>query len=374
MEAKIWGEVAIFKFLPVRVEMRLQEGNGIRKLGRLDSAQKEPTAGSIIVVEVLFGLEAEEEEIFLGEREDVQDLRPNRGLNRSHRVKPGDREFKDAPEEIVSISCVISNGSDGCAYLWRQGGGSQPWQEFQESFTHRGIPEEAKTRRAQALKAIQEDNGVKGHEGDEVVQADFLGTIVEDYHFLHPQRVQLRENFDVFREDRGDLWTHSVRVVVVPEVAHLLVDHYDVVETHDDVLHGGFDNAIATVLDELFIEIINTIHAVVVFYGCKFHHVKTTSTQCAGMHSPVTVSRGNDCPPPNRGIVSGVVLISIATEVEGVVTITISVATKSAIIITVDVNSTTKERFTNGRLAVPIGGLGGGRRMWCNTSSGRGVH
>jgi hypothetical protein len=171
-EAKIWGEVAIFKFLPVRVDMRLQEGNGIRKLGRLDSAQKEPTAGSIIVVEVLFGLEVEEEEILLGKREDVQDLRPNRGLNRSCRVEPGDSEFKDAPEEIISITCIISNGSNGSAYLWRQGGGNQPWQEFQESFTHRGKPEEAQTRRAQALKAIREDNGVKGHEGNDVVRAN----------------------------------------------------------------------------------------------------------------------------------------------------------------------------------------------------------
>ena len=123
--------------------MGLQEGNGIRKLGRLDSAEKEPTAGSIIVVEVLFGLEAEKEKILLGEREDVQDLRPNRGLNRSRRVKSGYSEFKDAPEEIISIACVISNGSDGSAYLGRQDGGNQPWQEFQESFTHRGIPEEA---------------------------------------------------------------------------------------------------------------------------------------------------------------------------------------------------------------------------------------
>jgi hypothetical protein len=105
-------------------------------------------------VEVLFGLEAKEEEILLGEREDVQDLRPNRGLNRSRRVEPGDREFKDAPEEIVSISCIISNGSDGSANLWRQGGGNQPRQEFQESLTHRGIPEEAQTWRAQALEAI----------------------------------------------------------------------------------------------------------------------------------------------------------------------------------------------------------------------------
>jgi hypothetical protein len=94
-------------------------------------------------VEVLFGLEAEKEKIFLGKREDVQGLRPNRSLNRSRRVKAGYRKFKDAPEEIITIACVISNGSEGSAYLWRQDGGNQPWQEFQESFTHRGIPEEA---------------------------------------------------------------------------------------------------------------------------------------------------------------------------------------------------------------------------------------
>ena len=126
MEAKIRGKVAILKFLPVRVDMGLQEGNGIRKLGQLDSAEKEPTAGSIIVVEVLFGLEAEKEKILLGEREDIQDLRPNRSLNRSRRVKSGYCEFKDAPEEIIAIACIILNRSDGGAYLWRQGGGNQP--------------------------------------------------------------------------------------------------------------------------------------------------------------------------------------------------------------------------------------------------------
>ena len=56
MEAKVWGEVAIFKFLSVRVDMQLQEGNGIRKLGRLDRAEEKPTAGLIIVVEVKLGL------------------------------------------------------------------------------------------------------------------------------------------------------------------------------------------------------------------------------------------------------------------------------------------------------------------------------
>ncbi len=65
-----------------------------------------------------------------------------------------------------------------------------------------------------------------------------------------------------FREDRGDLWTHSVRVVVVPEFAHFAVDYYDVIETHSNVLHSDFDNAVATVLDEIFIENINSIHAV----------------------------------------------------------------------------------------------------------------
>ena len=102
----------------------------------------------------------------------------------------------------------------------------------------------------------------------------------------------------MFGEDRGDLWTQSVRIVVVPEVAHLAVDHYDVVETHNDVLHGGFDDAVATVLDERLIEIVHPIHAVVILHGCQFHHVKMTSTQSAGMHGPVTVAGGNDAPPP----------------------------------------------------------------------------
>ncbi len=54
--------------------MRLQEGNGIRKLGRLDRAEEKPTAGPIVVVEVKFGLQAEEEEVLLGKREDIHDL------------------------------------------------------------------------------------------------------------------------------------------------------------------------------------------------------------------------------------------------------------------------------------------------------------
>ncbi len=97
-----------------------------------------------------------------------------------------------------------------------------------------------------------------------------------------------------------------MRVVVVPEVAHLAVDHYDVIETHDDVLHGGFNDAVATVLDELLIEIIHPIHTIVILHGSQFHHVKTTSTQRAGMHGPVTVAGGNDGLPHNGDIAIGV--------------------------------------------------------------------
>ena len=74
---------------------------------------------------------------------------------------------------------------------------------------------------------------------------------------------------------------NRVRVGVVPEVVHLVVYHYFVVETHDNVLHGGFDDAVAAILDELFIEIGNSIHAVMVLCGCQFHHVKTTSAERA---------------------------------------------------------------------------------------------
>ncbi len=69
-------------------------------------------------------------------------------------MEPGDQECKDAPEEIVSIPCFVSNGSDGSANLRRQGGRNKPWKEFHESFTHCGIPEEAETRSAESLEAI----------------------------------------------------------------------------------------------------------------------------------------------------------------------------------------------------------------------------
>jgi len=78
------------------------------------------------------------------------------------------------------------------------------------------------------------------------------------------------------------------------------------------------------------------------------------------MHGPVTVSGGNDGPPHDGDIAIGVVVISIATEVEVGVTVTIVVATETAITVTVDIDSTMKERFVNGWLSVPIGGLGGG--------------
>ena len=110
-------------------------------------------------------------------------------------------------------------------------------------------------------------------------------------------------------------------VVVVPEVPHFAVYHDDVVETHRNVLHGGFDDAVATVLDEKFSEDVNPIHAGVVSLGCKFHHVKTTSTQRAGMHGPVAVSRGHNWRSHNRNISSGVGVVAIETEAEGVVTV-----------------------------------------------------
>ena len=84
--------------------------------------------------------------------------------------------------------------------------------------------------------------------------------------------------------------------------------------------------------------------------------------------------RGEMMPPPHNGdIAIGVVVISIATKVEVGVTDTIVVATKTAITVTVDIDPTTEERFANGRLSVPIGGLGEGRRMRCDMPSRRGA-
>jgi len=78
------------------------------------------------------------------------------------------------------------------------------------------------------------------------------------------------------------------------------------------------------------------------------------------MHGPVTVSGGNDGPPHDGDIAIGVVVISIATEVEVGVTVMIVIATKTVITVAVDIDSTTEERFANGGLSVPVGGLGGG--------------
>jgi len=145
----------------------------------------------------------------------------------------------------------------------------------------------------------------------------------------------------VFREDRGDLWTHSVYVVIVPEVPHFSVYHDYVVETHDNVLHGGFDNAVATVLDETFSEDVNPIHAGMVSLGCKFHHVETTSTQRAGMHGPVAVSRGHNWRSHNRNISSGVGVVAIETEAETKIIITVVTVATQIITATVDSDTTT---------------------------------
>jgi hypothetical protein len=87
------------------------------------------------------------------------------------------------------------------------------------------------------------------------------------------------------------------------------------------------------------------------------------------MHGPVAVSRGKDWPSHNRNITSGVVVVSFATEVDVVRT----AATKITITFTVDIDATTKERFTNGRLVVSIGGLGGGIMSRCNMPAGCGM-
>jgi len=136
-----------------------------------------------------------------------------------------------------------------------------------------------------------------------------------------------------------------VCIVIVPEVPHFLVYHDDVIETHDNVLHGGFDDAVASVLDETFSEDINPIHAGVVSLGCKFHHVETTSTQRVGMHGPVAVSRGHNWHSQNRNISSGVGVLAIETEAEGVVTVATkiinTVVTVGTQIITATVDSDT---------------------------------
>ena len=104
-------------------------------------------------------------------------------------------------------------------------------------------------------------------------------------------------------------------------------------------------NAVATVLDETFSEDVNPIHAGVVSLRCKFHHVETTSTQRAGMHGPVDVSRGFNWRFHNRNISSGVGVVAIDTEAEGVVTVAtkiiITVVTVATQIISATVDSDT---------------------------------
>ncbi len=70
-----------------------------------------------------------------------------------------------------------------------------------------------------------------------------------------------------------------------------------------------------------------------------------TSTQRAGMHGPVAVSRGHNWRSHNRNISSGVGVAAIETEAEGVVTVAtkiiITVVTVATQIITATVDSDT---------------------------------
>ena len=61
VNVEVRGEVVIIKRFPEQVDVRLECGDRISKIGELNSPEEDPAAGAVAIVEVHFSLETEVE-------------------------------------------------------------------------------------------------------------------------------------------------------------------------------------------------------------------------------------------------------------------------------------------------------------------------
>ena len=89
----------------------------------------------------------------------------------------------------------------------------------------------------------------------------------------------------------------SVRVV--PKFPNFVVDEDDVIVTYDDVLNGGFDVCVATVLEDILRKERTTIHSNVIVFGRKTHNIEAAGTQRTCMNGAIAVLWRDNKPPSN---------------------------------------------------------------------------
>jgi len=73
------------------------------KFGELDGTKEDAAACAVVVMEVLLALETKVQEVSLSKAEDVAGIGPGRDLNWYHRFKPGDGQFHDAQQVVISV-------------------------------------------------------------------------------------------------------------------------------------------------------------------------------------------------------------------------------------------------------------------------------
>ncbi len=103
VDAEVWGKIAIIVLFPEQVDVRLEGGNGICKVGELDGAKEDAAACRVVVVEVLFALKTKVQEVQLSKAEDIVGIGPVWNLNWYHRVKLRDGQFQDTPQVVISV-------------------------------------------------------------------------------------------------------------------------------------------------------------------------------------------------------------------------------------------------------------------------------
>jgi len=117
MEAKVWREISIFEVITKGVHVRLEGGDGISEFRILNSSQEDAASGTIVVMEIEFGLQSEVEEVLLGEVEYVVGVGPSGDRDRDCRIKTGNSEFQHTPEVVISIVGFIADRCQGRADL-----------------------------------------------------------------------------------------------------------------------------------------------------------------------------------------------------------------------------------------------------------------
>jgi hypothetical protein len=109
---------------------------------------------------------------------------PGRLLEGNRRVKHWNREFENAPKQVITILGLEADGGEFGLYLSIRGG-KESAEQLKECSSTFMVALRSKTRHKQAFEIIPQSDGIKRHEWEEVGMGELLEFIVELNGIMH---------------------------------------------------------------------------------------------------------------------------------------------------------------------------------------------